>query len=984
MKITNTKEIGFEEYIEKQLVEVNGYKKQSNTAYQRNLCLDPEMVLEFINVTQADAWGELLKMHGEDINEKFFKRLSDEVRDRGVLDVLRNGFADHGVNFKMAYYPPNSGMNEETIRLFESNVLSAMRQVHYSEKDVDLSLDTVIFLNGLPIFTIELKNQLTGQSVQNAIRQYRTDRDPKEPLFVFKRCLAHFAVDTKQVYMTTKLAGLKTYFLPFNKGYNSGAGNPPNADGYMTSYLWEDIWTKKSVLELVGKFITLQKEKDVDSKGREIIKEKLIFPRYHQRDTVQRLIADARDNSAGQNNYLIQHSAGSGKSNTIGWTAHRLSELYNADDKKVFDTVLVITDRRVLDRQLRDTVTQFEQRAGVVKAITEGSKELQEALEGGEKIIITTLQKFPFIVDSIGNLPGKNFAVIIDEAHSSQSGEGAANLREALTTNDLSDAEKQESDEPETTEDMVLRKLRSRKIKTDNISFFAFTATPKQKTLELFGTKSPIDGKYYPFSLYSMKQAIEERFILDVLKNYTTYQAYFALLKKVEDDPEFDKKKAQRLLIGYVEKHEHAIAKKVEIMAEHFRARIAKEIHGKAKAMIVTKSRLHAVRYKQAMDVYLREHNYPFKALVAFSGVVKDGVSEYSEGGMNGVSEKQTAETFKQDDYRFLIVAEKFQTGFDQPLLGAMYVDKKLGGVNAVQTLSRLNRTTSDKEEVLVLDFVNDMDDIKEAFQPYYTTTVLSEGTDPNILHDLERDLYAFKLFTQHEVDGFVHELFHNASPATINAILDKVIEQYHEGLPQEQEDFRKKCTDFVRRYAFAAQIIPYESSELEKLYTFTRLLLKKIPRVKEALPTDVLDSVDMESYKLVHRGQDAIRLEDELGKLDPMQSGQKGEDIKEHDRLSKIINDINDRFGTEFSVEDVVITNQLGERLVNNPMLQGSIKNNTRDAAKIKFDEVLGQELVEMLNRHFDFYKKLDKNPDLKTYFGEKMFDHVVNAVKK
>lgn len=980
---TNTKEIGFEEYIEAQLVEANGYRRQSSTAYLRSLCLDPEMVLEFVNATQPDAFGRLLDIHGDDINEKFFGRLTDEVKSRGVLDVLRNGFADHGVNFKMAFFPPNSGMNEETVRLYEANVLSVMRQVHYSEKDPELSLDTVIFLNGLPIFTVELKNQLTGQTVKNAVQQYRTDREPREPLFTFKRCLAHFAVDADQVYMTTKLAGLKTYFLPFNKGYNSGAGNPLNDRGYKTSYLWEDVWTKMSILELVGKFITLQKEQVTDSRGRETIKETLLFPRYHQRDTVQRLVRDAQERGVG-NAYLIQHSAGSGKSNTIGWTAHRLSELYGADDRKVFDTVLVVTDRRVLDRQLRDTVTQFEQRAGVVKAITEGSDELKTALQSGERIIITTLQKFPYIVDTIGELPGKRFAVIIDEAHSSQSGDSAANLRESLTTNDLDEAETQDADELETTEDMVLRKLRSRKIKTDNISFFAFTATPKQKTLELFGTKNPTDGKYYPFSLYSMKQAIEERFILDVLKNYTTYQAYFSLLKKVEDDPEFDKKKAQRLLIGYVEKHEHAIAKKVEIMVEHFRARIAKEIHGKAKAMIVTKSRLHAVRYKQAVDVYLQEHGYPFKAIVAFSGVVKDGVGEYTEGGMNGFLEKQTAETFKQDAYKFLVVAEKFQTGFDQPLLDAMYVDKKLSGVNAVQTLSRLNRIASDKDEVFVLDFVNDMDDIKEAFQPYYTTTILSEGTDPNILHDLERDLYAFKLFTQHEVDGFVHELFHNAPPATINAILDAVVEQYHDCLVQEQEDFRKKCTDFVRRYAFATQIIPYESSELEKLYTFTRLLLKKIPQAKIGLPTEVLDSVDMESYKLVHRGQDAIRLEDELGTLEPMQSGQKGEDIKEHDRLSKIINDINDRFGTEFTVEDIVITNQLGERLVNNPTLQGSIKNNTRDAAKIKFDEVLGQELVEMLNRHFDFYKKLDKNPDLKSYFGEKMFDHVVKTVSK
>lgn len=974
---TNTKEMGFEEFIEKFLVKQNGYLSRPASAYLKNFCLDPELVLEFIENTQAEKFGRLLEIHGDQINDKIFNRLDKEIRERGTLDVLRNGFSDHGQKIDLAYFKPNSAMNPASQRLYDANVFSVMRQVHYSAQNEN-SIDIVLFLNGLPIFTVELKNQLSGQNVKNAIQQFRVDRDPKEALLQFKRCLAHFAVDTDLVYMTTQLRGLKTFFLPFNKGYNHGAGNPSVEGAYKTSYLWEDVWSRDSVLELVKKFVTIQIEEKEDERGRKTKSETLIFPRYHQRDTVKRLVDDAKENGPGHN-YLIQHSAGSGKSNTIAWTAHRLSELYGANNKKVFDTILVITDRRALDKQLRDTIIQFEQVQGVVKAITENAGELKDALESGEKIIITTLQKFPFIIDTIESIPGRNFAVLIDEAHSSQSGDQAAQLREVLQVESLDAAEKEEeSFTPETTEDKVLKKLRARKVKTPNISFLAFTATPKQRTLELFGTKNPLNGKYHPFSLYSMKQAIEEGFILDVLKNYTTYKTYFNLMKSIEDDPEFETSKAQRLLISYVERHEHAISKKTEVMIEHFRNRIAKQIHGKAKAMLVTKSRLHAVRYKQAFDKYLLEHNYPFKSLVAFSGTVRDGGVEYTEAQMNGVSDQVTAEEFKKDSYKFLIVAEKFQTGFDQPLLDVMYVDKKLSGVGTVQTLGRLNRARSGKDETFVLDFVNEMDDIKEAFQPYYVTTVLSEGTDPNLLHDLERDLFAYKLFTEHEVDGFVQDFLHAVSPDKINAALDVVVERFIDETSEVQDDFKKKCKEFVRRYAFASQIISFESTELEKLFMFAKLLFKKLPKSKEELPTEVLESVDIESYKLLEQAQGSIQLNSEDGQLESMTSGDSKKKIEEKESLSAIVKAMNDRFGTEFTTEDIVDINRIAERLIDNGAVKGAIQNNSIDVAKLKFDQVLGQELVGMFKQKMEFYKKLDKNPELKAFFGERMYGHV------
>lgn len=980
---TNTKESGFEEFIEGELVGVNKYRLRQNSSYDKKLCMDTELVLEFIKNTQKDSWGKVIEQYGEETEKKFLARLDEEISARGLLSVIREGVKDRGVNIRLAYWKPENDKNPETMVDYAGNILSVMRQVKYSEKNEN-SIDMVIFVNGLPVFTMELKNQFTGQNVINAISQYRTDRDQREKLLSFKRCLTHFAIDTEQAFMATRLSGLTTYFLPFNKGTTSSYGNPEAPKGkYKTHYLWEDILSKDSVFDLLGNFIQEVTEEREDKNGKKYKEEKIIFPRYHQLDTVRKVVVDAQKNGSGKN-YLIQHSAGSGKSNTIAWIAHRLAELHDGSNKNIFDGVIVVTDRRVLDRQLSDTVKSFSQITGLVKHV-ESSAELSESLKSGVKIITSTLQKFPVIVETIEKTEGKKFAVIIDEAHSSQSGESAADLRQVLT---LDEAEKEEEREEKlfkTIEDQIVERMKARKVSSPNLSFFAFTATPKQKTLELFGNEDPLTGKFAPFSLYSMKQAIEEKFILDVLKNYTTYETYFGLLKKVEDDPEFDKKKAQRLLIGYVERHEHAIDKKVAIMAEHFEEKIASLIGGRAKAMVVTKSRLHAVRYKIAFDKYLKEKGYHHKALVAFSSTVKDIDTklEYTEGQMNGVSESKTAEEFKKDEYKFLIVAEKFQTGFDQPLLSVMYVDKKLGGVNAVQTLSRLNRTTYGKNDTFVLDFVNETDDIKESFQPYYTTTILSEATNPNILHDLEREVRGFKFFTDFEINGFSEEYFSGATPDKLNNIIDGVISRItEENLTEEEmEGFKTTAFDYLKKYAFISQIVTFEDPQLEKLYIFLKFLIKKLPRRKNLLPYEVLEAINMETYKIEKKGEINVLLENKDGEIDPMggDGSSKGQIEDEKDMLSKIIKEINERYGTNFTDADRVILNDLTRRLYKSEILKGSVQNNSKDSAKLKFDELFQNELVDMLDSHFNLYQKLDQSPELKKFVQERIFEYVL-----
>ena len=938
-----------------------GYRKRRSEEYDRSLCLLPRDLFDFILATQPKEWERFAQHHGAIVKEQFLKRAAAEIERRGALDVLRNGIKDSGCKFRLAYFRPASGLNEETRRLHAANQFSIARQLCYSQNN-EKCLDLVLFLNGIPIFTAELKNPLTGQTVEDAIRQYKTDRDPREPLFTYGRCLAHFALDPELVYVTAHLLGPNTRFLPFNKGRFGGAGNPPvppTQSGYATAYLWEETWARDSVLDLVRQFIHEVEEED--AKGRKTGKRFLIFPRYQQLDAVRKLVTDARGQGTGQR-YLIQHSAGSGKSFTIAWLAHQLATLHGATDRRVFDSIVVITDRRVLDRQLQTTMRQFEQTLGVVENIDTTSRQLKDALEAGKTIIVTTLQKFPMISKEIGELPGKRFAVIVDEAHSSQSGESSKSLKEVLAVRSLEEAEREEAGAKtpeEELEDTITTEMQ-RRGRLPNLSMFAFTATPKAKTLELFGRKRE-DGKFEPFHLYSMRQAIEEGFILDVLSNYTTYKAYWRLLKKIEDDPRYDKKKAEYLLKAFVELHPHAIREKTRIMVEHFAAQSQNEIDGKAKAMIVTRSRLHAVRYRLAVDQYFAEKSYPFKALVAFSGNVLDGGQSYTEAGMNGVSEKQTAKTFEQPEYRFLIVAEKFQTGFDQPLLHTMYVDKKLGGVNAVQTLSRLNRTHPGKRGTMVLDFTNEADEIRTAFEPYYETTILSEATDPNVLYEIQTRLHGYPVYTDADVNTFAKIYFDSkATQDRLYAALAPIVERFKSISLEERQDFRGQLMDYVRVFAFLAQVLTFVDADLEKLYAFARHLRRLLPPDRVSLPRDVQQNIDMESYRIQQTGSGRIDLARVQGILDPMGTRDHGIAQEELESLSGIIADLNERFGLNLGPEHRVTLGQMMDKLDTDAALDASARANTRENVRLTFDQKVEHVIQEIVDSNFDLYKRI------------------------
>ena len=948
------------------------YYRRRPEEYDRALCLIPRDVIDFIWATQPKEWEKLRQHHGTDVKEKFLKRLAREIESRGVLHVLRNGIKDSGCKFDLAYFHPSSGLNPETQKRYQANIFSVVRQLHYSEKN-ESSLDLTLFLNGIPSFTSELKNPLTGQNVKDAITQYQTQRDVREPLFKFGRCLAHFAVDPDLVYVTTHLQGSKTRFLPFNQGWDRGAGNPPVREGYATSYLWNRIWARDGVLDLIRQFIHIV---DVeDDKGRKTGEQWLIFPRYHQLDAVRRLVSHAREHGPGQR-YLIQHSAGSGKSNSIAWVAHQLSVLHDRQDARVFDSIIVITDRRVLDRQLQRTVKQFEQTLGVVENIDQTSRQLKDALESGKTIIVTTLQKFPVIADQITELRGKRFAVIIDEAHSSQTGESTKSLKSVLATSDLEEAECEDRGEEEDLEDRIIAEMKKRG-RLPNVSMFAFTATPKPKTLELFGAKRP-GGKFEPFSLYSMRQAIEEGFILDVLENYTTYKAYWKLLKKIKDDPNYERTKATYLLKAFVGLHPHAIDKKVQIIVDHFADRVAHEIKGKAKAMVVTSSRLHAVRYKLAIDKYLKDKGHKFKALVAFSGTVNDRGMAYTEANMNGIPEAQTARTFEQPEYRFLVVANKFQTGFDQPLLYAMYVDKKLGGLNAVQTLSRLNRVHPDKGGTLVLDFANEADDISKAFEPYYDKTLLKEETDPNQLYDLQRSLLEFDVYTEPEVDDFARLYFDPAMKQDrLYGALAPMIQRFEQLDREEQVDFRGKLTDYVRLYAFLSQLLNFTDTSLEKLYVLGRLLRRYLPLEREELPVEIQQNVDIDSYRLRYTGTHKVSLERGAKELVPInEKGRHHPSPEEIEPLSLIIKELNERFGIELTEEDRLCLSQVMSKLEQDPALDASCRVNPRENAELTFEHKVEDVLQEIINSNFKLYKRITDDPEFGRFLRERLFD--------
>lgn len=968
-----TTENTFETALVETLVEQGGYTQGNAEDYSKELGMFKYEVIAFLQTSQPKRWAKISAIHGADTDNRIIQRLYKELDLRGSLDVLRNGFVDYGVRFQMAFFQPASGLNPDAVDLYNKNSLKVYRQIYYSTKNKN-SVDVVLAVNGIPVATLELKNQFTGQNVGNALKQYSTTRDNKELLFAFKkRTLVHFAVDQDEVFMTTKLDGSKTYWLPFNKGANNGKGNPKNENGYRTAYLWEYILQKDSWMEILQRFLHLETE-EFESNGKIYKKEKLIFPRYHQLDAVRKISNNVLEVEAGTN-YLIQHSAGSGKSNSIAWLAYRLSSLHNVTDKRIFDSVIVVTDRKVLDQQLQNTIYQFEHKTGVVQRIDKDSTQLASALGYGTNIIITTLQKFPFVVDKVGELPDRNYAVIIDEAHSSQGGEASKKMKEVLAAKSLEEAETEETTDDYTGDDFVREQIeRSAQARgqQSNISFFAFTATPKYKTLQVFGHKDA-EGKPQPFHLYSMRQAIEEGFILDVLKNYTTYELYFKLTKAIEDDPNLNRKKAAKAIGKFVSLHPHNLAQKTEIIIEHFKQIVSHKIGGRAKAMLVCGSRLHAKRYFEEFNKYIKEKGYQndIKILVAFSGKViddntPDGVSEPQ---MTGYSEKELPEIFDREEYKILIVADKYQTGFDQPLLQTMYVDKKLSGVKAVQTLSRLNRTCAGKEDTFVLDFVNDRETIFESFQPYYEITTVTEETDINHLYDLKARLDEFQIYWETEIEAFANIYFNPETKLNnpkqqkyLYSFTDPAVDRFKE-IPEEekQDEFKKGLRTWTNLYAFLAQIMPFVDPDFERFYAYAKLLQTRLPKreLSESLHLD--DEVALEYYRLQKIKEGSIDLlTGETGELSGTSEAGLKRAKDEEALLSEIINILNDRFGTEFEEADKLFFDQIEAELMEDETLQTQAKVNKIDTFKYAFEDLFITKLIDRMDQNQEIFEKI------------------------
>lgn len=969
----------FETAIEATLL-ANGYVPQAAAELDRDRAIFPATVLEFIRATQPKEWKALEALHGEKTGAQILTDLTKWMDREGSLATLRHGFKCYGKTLRVAFFKAAHGLNPELEARYAANRVGITRQLHFS-KVSERSLDVALSINGIPIASIELKNPMTGQTVENALRQYRNDRDPREPIFEFKRrMLVHFAADTDTVFMTTRLAGPATHFLPFNKGCGGGAGNAPDAKGrsYRTAYLWEEVLQRDSLLDLLARFIHMQVEDKRDDQGRRVKKETMIFPRYHQLEAVRSLVDQAQREGVGHN-YLVEHSAGSGKSNTIGWLTHRLASLHDHKNSRVFNSVIVITDRVVLDKQLQDTIYQFEHKHGVVQKIDENSRQLAEALESAVPIIITTLQKFPFVSRQLGKmaeergeteagvLKSRQCAVIIDEAHSSQGGETATDLKEVLGGQGLREAAAKNMAENE-EEDMVeLYRSMAKRGRQANLSFFAFTATPKHKTLKVFGR----DGR--PAHRYSMRQAIEEGFILDVLKHYTTYATYFGLLKASEDDPNVERKKAARALARFLKLHPHNIAQKTEVMIEHFNAATQHKIGGRAKAMVVTGSRLEAVRYKQSFDRYIKEKGYAIKSLVAFSGVVTDDKVEdvtYTEEGMNlGIREKELPEVFATQEYQVLLVAEKYQTGFDQPLLHTMYVDRRLAGIQAVQTLSRLNRIHPLKEDTFVLDFVNDRDEIREAFKTYFEGAEIGDDVDPARMYEIKSELDAEGVYVIADVEGFSAVYFkprQRQSPndhQLMNAALDPCVARFKElqqGKPDEAELWRGKLLAFCSLYGFLSQIIPYQDTDLERLYVFLRHLATKLPKRGAGPSYQFDDEVRLEYYRLQKVSEGSISLNDgQSNRLDGPSEVGSGVLREEAVPLSRLIDVVNDRFGTDFNQADQLFFDQIIEAAISDNALRQAAMVNPGDKFELVFKNLLEALFVERMDQNEEIFAR-------------------------
>lgn len=955
----------FEEFIAAWLVAHGGYDAlKVGTSAPHSKDFDPVRGLDlvelfaFVDATQADEWDQLRKLHGgneDEARSKFADRLGREIDHRGTVDVLRHGVVDLGVHVRLAFFKPAHGLTPLLGERYAANRLTVTRQLPFDVASTK-TLDLCLFVNGIPVATAELKNETTGQDIEFAKRQYRKDRDPKS-VTLSRRAIVHFAVDTQAVAMTTRLAGEGTRFLPFNKGNAGEPGNPPNPAGHRTAYLWEDVWQRDAWMDLLGRFVHVEKPPKGSKKA-----PVMIFPRYHQWDAVLKMEAAALAEGPGHD-YLVQHSAGSGKSNTIAWLAHRLSTLHSEDDK-VFDKVVVITDRRVLDKQLQDTIYQFEHAHGVVQKIGEegGAKsaQLAEALVGEQaRIVITTLQTFPFVLDKVASLPSRSYAVIVDEAHSSQTGEAAKDLKVVLSqtseAEQLDAAEREDAGltpEPVNPAEEALAKAAAARAKQPNLSFFAFTATPKGRTLELFGRLDPVAKRYEPFHLYPMRQAIEEGFILDVLETYVTYETYWNIGKAIEDDPAYDTSKAKAAITRFVSLHEHNLAQKAEVVVEHFRHSVAHRIGGKAKAMVVTASRLHAVRYKQALERYINDHGYEIGVLVAFSGTVRDGAADWTESSMNGFPDSQTANEFGTDAYSLLVVAEKFQTGFDQPLLYAMYVDKTLSGLAAVQTLSRLNRIHENKDGTVVLDFRNEAEDIRKSFEPWYGKTV-APPTDPNLLYDTRHELDSFGVLWPDEVETAISLLLTSGDHGRVHAALQPAIDRFHDLDEDDQEKFRDAVNRFVRIYSFLSQVVAFTDAKLERDYLFCKALASFV-RADASEVMDLGSQVELTALRMEKTFEGELSLTAAEGEQTTIWG--EGRQLRfDLEPLSLIIAQLNERFGTAWAPEDRLFYDAVAEKLANRPDMQQRAAANDEE----NFGLVLGDEfmkgVVEQLNTSED-----------------------------
>ena len=980
MAFTDKTEKGFETLIVNWLVNQNGYQQGTNEDYNKEYAIDETRLFRFLNDTQPKEMAKLGVNQSDQKKRQFLNRLSGEITRRGIIDVLRNGIKAYPADLILFYFTPTEN-NEQAKRLFDKNIFSVTRQLRYAIDASKLALDLCLFINGLPVITIELKNHFTGQTTADAVEQYKKDRNPRELLFSFKRCIVHFAVDDQTIQFCTKLCGKASWFLPFNKGYRDGAGNPPNPEGIMTDYLWKDILTKTKLSRIIENYVQVVVEENPETRKKSV---KQIWPRYHQLDCVEKLLVDVRQYGVGKR-YLIQHSAGSGKSNSIAWLAHQLIGL-ERDGRPMIDSVIVVTDRRILDKQIRDTIKQFMQVKNTV-VWAQHSGDLKKAIQDGKRIIVTTVEKFPYISQEIGQEHiNHTFAIIIDEAHSGQSGRNAANMNLALSG--------LASDSELDNEDKINAMVEGRKL-VKTASYFAFTATPKNKTEEVFGTPYEEDGqiKHRPFHVYTMKQAIQEGFILDVLKNYVTIDSWYKIAKKVEDDPMFDKKRAQKKLRSFVEGNPDVIAKKAAMMVDHFHEQIIarKKLGGQSRAMVVTASIPRCIETYYAITKCLADRHSPYKAIIAFSGECSYHGQKppLTSAAMNGFPDAKIPQEFKKDPYRLLVVADMFQTGFDEPLLQTMYVDKPLSDIAAVQTLSRLNRAAPGKDEVYVLDFANKAETIEKAFSKFYRTTILSGETDPNKLYDLISLMEDYQVYDHSDVEKVVDLFLSGGERDRLDPLLDSCVVLYDQLETEDQIQFKSAAKAFVRTYGFLGSILPYGNAAWEKLSIFLNLLIPKLPSPQtDDLSEGILAAVDLDSYRNEAREAVAIKLEDEDAEIAPVPTGKVGHIVEpEMDPLSHIISEFNDMFGNiQWNDADNVQRQllQIPAMVSRDEKYRNAMKNSDEQEARTESERALQQVIFSIMADNMELFKQFQDNPSFKKWLTDMVFNLTYNKEGK